>query len=51
MMGWILMFALLLLCGALAAVGDLRAPGITSCMVFGFLLAIFGLSLLLRGRA
>jgi hypothetical protein len=51
MMGWILIFSLMLLCGVLATIGDLPAPGITSCMVFGLLLGASALTLLLRGGA
>jgi hypothetical protein len=52
MMGWMLIFSLLVLCGALAAMESVQpVPGLTSCLVFGFLLAVSGLTLLLRGRA
>jgi hypothetical protein len=51
MLGWMLIFALLLLFGAVAAVGDVGpVPGLTSSLVFGFLLAVSALTLLLRGR-
>jgi hypothetical protein len=40
------------LCGAIAAVGDVGpVPGMTSSLVFGFLLVVSALTLLLRGRA
>ena len=52
MLGWMLIFALMLLCGALAAVGNIGpVPGMTSSLVFGFLLVVSALTLVLRGRA
>jgi hypothetical protein len=52
MLGWMLIFFLMLLCGATAAVeGVQHAPGMTSSLVFGFLLLVSALTLLLRGRA
>ena len=52
MLGWMLIFSLLLVWGALAATqSEQLVSGLTSCLVFGFLLVISGLSLLLRGRA
>lgn len=51
MLGWMLIFALMVLCGAIAAVGIGPAPGLTSSLVFGVLLVISALSLFLRGRA
>lgn len=52
MLGWMLIFLLLLLCGVLAATESVQpVPGLASCMVFGFLLAVSVVSLLLRGRA
>jgi len=51
MMGWMLIFALILLCGAIAVVSSVwPAPGVTSTLVFGFLLAVSGLTRVLRGR-
>ena len=51
MLGWMLIFALMVLFGAVAAVGDIGpVPGMTSSLVFGFLLVVSGLALLLRGR-
>jgi hypothetical protein len=52
MMGWMLIFALMFLCGAMVVVeGVGRAPGMTSSLVFGFLLAVTALTRVLRGRA
>jgi hypothetical protein len=52
MLGWMLIFALMLLGGALATVGGVApVPGMTSSLVFGFLLVLSALALLLRGRA
>ncbi len=52
MLGWMLIFSLLLLCGALAATrSEQIVSGLTSCLVFGFLLGVSGLTLLLRDRA
>jgi len=52
MLGWMLIFGLMVLCGAIVAVESVRpAPGMTSCLVFGFLLALSTLTMLLRGRA
>jgi ABC-type Mn2+/Zn2+ transport system permease subunit len=52
MLGWMLIFALMLLCGATAAVESVRpAPGMTSSLVFGFLLGVSARTRLLRGRA
>ncbi len=53
MLGWMLIFALMSLCGAIVVVaeGVGRAPGMTSCLVFGFLLVVTILTRLLRGRA
>jgi hypothetical protein len=52
MFGWMLIFALMLLFGAIAAVGAAGPfPGMTSGLVFGFLLVVSALTLLLRGRA
>ena len=52
MLGWMLIFALMLLFGAFAAVGTVApVPGMTSSLVFGFLLVVSALTLLLRGRA
>lgn len=52
MLGWMMIFGLLLLFGAVASVGDLGPfPGMTSSLVFGFLLVVSALTLLLRGRA
>ncbi len=52
MLGWMLIFALMLLCGVTAAVESVQpAPGMTSSLVFGFLLVVSALTLILRGRA
>ena len=52
MMGWMLIFALMLLCGAIVVVeGVGRAPGMTSSLVFGFLLVLTAFTRVLRGRA
>jgi len=52
MLGWMLIFALMLSCGALAAVESVGpVAGMASSVVFGFLLAASALTLLLRGRA
>lgn len=52
MLGWMVIFALMLLGGALSAVGDAGPlPGMTSSLVFGFLLILAALALALRGRA
>jgi hypothetical protein len=52
MLGWMLIFALMVLCGGSAAIGNIGpAPGMTSGLVFGFLLVVSALTLLLRGRA
>ncbi len=52
MVGWMLIFALMVLFGAIASMGDVAfVPGMTSSLVFGLLLALSGLALLLRGRA
>ena len=52
MLGWMLIFALLVLFGAFAALGNIGPlPGMTSSLVFGFLLVICALTLVLRGRA
>ncbi len=52
MLGWMLIFALMLFCGAFAPVGNGGpVPAMTLSLVFGFLLAISALTLLLRGRA
>jgi hypothetical protein len=46
MLGWMLIFALMLLVGAVGPV-----PGMTSSLVFGLLLVLSALALFLRGRA
>lgn len=52
MLGWMLVFTLLLLCGAVSAVGGVApTPGLTSSLVFGVLLFVAALTLVLRGRA
>ena len=52
MMGWMMVFALMLLSGALASIANVGpVPGMTSSLVFGFLLVVSALTLLLRGRA
>ena len=51
MLGWMLVFTLMLLCGAIGALGNIGStPGVTSSLVFGILLAISALTLVLRGR-
>jgi hypothetical protein len=50
MLGWMMIFAVMFACGAVAAVASVQhAPGMTSCLVFGFLLVVTGLTRLLRG--
>jgi hypothetical protein len=50
MLGWILIFALMWLCGAIAVVASVGPlPGITSSLVFGFLLVVSAFTRLLRG--
>jgi len=49
MLGWMLIFALMLLSGATAA-GVGSAPGMTSSLVFGFLLAVSAFTMVLRTR-
>ena len=50
MMGWMLIFALMLLCGACSAVERVGSlPGMTSSLVFGFLLLVSAVTRLLRG--
>ena len=52
MMGWMLIVALMLLCGAIVVVGGVgRAPGMTSSLVFGFLLVLTAFTRVLRGKA
>jgi hypothetical protein len=52
MLGWMLIFALMLLCGATVAVESVRpVPGMASSLVFGLLLAVSAFTRLLRGRA
>jgi hypothetical protein len=52
MLGWIMIFALMLIFGAIVAIGDAGPfPGVASSLVFGFLLVVSALTLLLRGRA
>lgn len=52
MWGWMLIFALMFVCGAVAVVESVQpALGMTSCVVFGFLLLITVSTRLLRGRA
>ena len=52
MLGWILIFALMLFFGAVAAIENIMPlPGMTSSLVFGFLLVVSAFTLLLRGRA
>jgi hypothetical protein len=52
MMGWMLIVALMLSCGAIIVVeGVGRIPGMTSSLVFGFLLVVTALTQVLRGRA
>jgi hypothetical protein len=52
MLGWMLVFVLMVLCGAIAAVETFGlAPGMTASVVFGFLLVASAVTLLLRGRA
>lgn len=52
MLGWMLIFALMFGCGAVAAVASIQpAPGMTSCLVFGFLLVVTAFTRLLRGGA
>ena len=52
MMGWMLIFSLMFLFGAMVVVeGVGRAPGVTSSLVFGFLLVLTAFTRLLRGRA
>ena len=53
MLGWMLMFAAMSLWGTVAAaMGGLtgQLTGITSGLVFGFLLVVSALTLMLRGR-
>jgi uncharacterized membrane protein YtjA (UPF0391 family) len=48
-LGWMLIFAVMLLCGASAAMAGVGStPAVTSGVVFGFLLAVSALTLLLR---
>ena len=53
MLGWMLIFVLIVLTALVAALngGAGAAFGLTSTVVFGFLLAISALTFLLRGRA
>ena len=54
MLGWMLMFARLSLWGTVAAAMGGRtgqAAGLTSSLVFGFLLVVSVLTFTLRGRA
>jgi hypothetical protein len=52
MLGWMLSFGLMFSCGAIAALVSWEpVPGMTLCLVFGFLLVICALTLILRGRA
>jgi hypothetical protein len=52
MLGWMLVFLLVLLGGATSAAnGGLESTFVlTSCVVFGFLLVVSALTILLRGR-
>ena len=51
MLGWMLIFALMLLCGAIAAVGDVGpVPGMTSSLVFGFPAGSFGADAVAAGQ-
>jgi hypothetical protein len=50
MLGWMSIFALMFSGGAIALVDSVHtARGMTSCLVFGFLLALSALTLMLRG--
>lgn len=52
MLGWMLIFALMVLSGLVAAAGDSGPiPIMTSSLVFGILLIVSALTFLLRGRA
>ena len=52
MLGWMLIFAVMFACGAVAAVESVpSASGMTLCLVFGFLLVVTVLTRFLRGRA
>jgi hypothetical protein len=53
MLGWMLIFALMIVSGTMSALnsGAGSALGMTSSIVFGFLLVAFVFALLLRGRA
>jgi uncharacterized membrane protein YtjA (UPF0391 family) len=53
MLGWTLMFTVMLLWGTVAAAmgrGAGQAAGIASILVFGFLLALSALTFTVRGR-
>lgn len=54
MLGWMLMFSTMLLWGIVAAAmggSTGQTTGITSSLVFGFLLVVSALTFTLRGRA
>jgi hypothetical protein len=54
MLGWIMIFTVMLLWGTVAAAmaeGTGQVTGLTSTFVFGFLLLVSGLTFTLRGRA
>ena len=52
MLGWMLIFALMIVSGTMSTLngGIGSALGMTSSVVFGFLLVAFTFALLLRGR-
>jgi len=52
MLGWMLIFASMLLCGTVTAVVRVESVvGLTLSLVFGFLLLLGGITQLLRGHA
>lgn len=53
MLGWMLIFTLIAIGGTMSALnaGMAATAGVTSSVVFGFLLVISAFTLLLRGRA
>jgi hypothetical protein len=54
MLGWMLIFTTMLLWGTVAAAmggGAGQTSGLTSSLVFGFLLVVSALTFTLRGRA
>lgn len=51
MLGWMLVFALILPCGAISCMEGAVLLGVVSSLVFGFLLLVSAFSWLLRGTA